>query len=166
MRFPQTNKGDRTGVPWLYSQIVIGVRVRHRGLMQLLMVFPERRVADCCANAAVRVRRILPLNALRVLCFYAIANGARWDLRASAGLARKRVAQRYGWCGQGLQGQSLHLMVNIDEKVIECGDVNKAETRKFQIGDEVEREGQGGGKRDHMNRTARFSCGHAEASEQ
>ena len=28
--------------------------------------------------------------------------------------------------------------MNIDEKVIECCDVNKAETRKFQIRDEVE----------------------------
>jgi len=43
--------------PGFIRKSSLGVRVRHRGLMKLLMVFPERRLADCCAYAAVRVRR-------------------------------------------------------------------------------------------------------------
>ena len=45
----------------------------------------------------------------------------------------------------------LHLLVSIDEKVIEILDANQAEPRILHVRNGVERNRQGGGKNQHVN---------------
>ena len=60
----------------------------------------------------------------------------------------------------------LHLLVSIDEKVIEILDANQAEPRILHVRNGVERNRQGGGKNQHVNPASRRSRRHAEAGEQ
>src|SRR5262249_1568178 len=59
---------------------------------------------------------------------------------------------------------SPHLLVSINEKVIEILDANQFEPRIFHVRNSIERDRQSNGENHHVNPAARRGRGHAEAS--
>jgi hypothetical protein len=62
--------------------------------------------------------------------------------------------------------RSVHLIESVGEEMIETLDPNKAETRIFHIGHDIERDGQGSRKDHHVYSTVPCRRGHPEPGEQ
>src|SRR5262245_60122123 len=60
----------------------------------------------------------------------------------------------------------LHLVVSVDEKMIEVVNANKSEPRIFHVCKSVKGGRQSRGKNEHMNPAARFGSSHSEAGKQ
>jgi hypothetical protein len=59
---------------------------------------------------------------------------------------------------------SQHLLISVGQKVIKTFDSNQAESWKFYVCNNEERDRKSGSEGQHVYPTARLGCGHTEAS--
>src|SRR5262249_11353902 len=94
----------------------------------------------------------------------------KWSVRTWAGPSDRgssvQLQDRFSVFQADRFGGGPHLIVSLDQKVIEIFDTNQAEPRKLHVSNSVEDDGQRGRQNDHVNPAARGSRSHAEASKQ